>query len=103
MAQSNRPLPPPAESAPVLPETKRSLIRVWFADGTFKIINPNRPRLLLVFELEFSRPAPDSARENLWIVWHALGRPGDFEDWIDTVDEFEWIQVERGKAFPSEG
>ena len=104
MAVSKRPLPEDQTTAtPALPVTKRSLIRVWFEDGSFKIINPSRPKLLLAFELEHNKPAPEGARENLWLVWHALGRPETLDDWIDTVDEFEWVDVERGKSFPWEG
>ncbi len=98
MAQSRQPRPQPAAPA-ALPATKRRVVRVWFDDENSVTVNPNRPNLLLNFEAEHGKETPETVRENLWLLWHALGRPGEsLEAWIDTVDEVEWLEVERGKA-----
>ena len=94
--------PKPAETATetaAVPVTKRRVVRVWYEDETFDVVNPNRPKLLLVFELEHHKDTPETVRENMWLIWHALGRPGaSLDDWIETVAEVEWLEVERGKA-----
>ena len=92
--------PKPAETAPTaVPETKRRVVRVWYEDNTFDVVNPNRPKLLLVFEVEHGKETPETVRENMWLIWHALGRPAaSLDDWIETVAEVEWLDVERGKA-----
>lgn len=75
-------------------------IRIWYEDGTSsRLFNPNKPRLLFVFEQEFGHDAPETTSEGMWLFWHALGRPGDsFDAWIDTVEDVERISVELGKA-----
>lgn len=81
------------------PSTARR-VRVWFDDGTSSpVVNPNKPALLTAFEAEFGHETPDGARETMWHLWHALGRPGDFDLWFESVEDVEWIEMELGKAF----
>lgn len=75
-------------------------LRVWFEDGTSSpLINPNKPKLLTVFEAEHGRDTPETVTETMWLVWHALGRPGDFDTWNDSVEDLERVEWELGKAY----
>ncbi len=76
-------------------------LRVWFEDGSCsELINPNKPKLLTVFEAEHGRDTPETVAETMWLLWHALGRPGgDFDAWNDTVEELERVEWELGKAY----
>lgn len=103
MAESRQPKPERAfEGAPpvsALPVTRRKVVRVWYEDDSFVVVNPNRPRLLFNFEAEHHKEAPETVAENMWLIWHALARPeGSLEAWVETVAEIEWLEVERGKA-----
>lgn len=102
-----------AKTAPTAGSSKRSMIRIWYNDGTCsKGVNPNRPAALLVFEAEYGHAEPRGVRELMWLVWHMLGRPGPggtvhregadaksaYDDWFVSVDELEQYEEERGKA-----
>lgn len=82
-----------AEPAP----NKKQLV-VYFDDGRVERVNPNRPRLQIAFEAEHDRAMDENYRDVCWICWHALGRQGSFDEWVDTVDEIQPIEVGRGKA-----
>ena len=99
MAQSRQPRPEPAPTQTAAPATKRRVVRIWYDDDTSVTVNPNRPRLLTNFEAEHGKEAPETVAENMWLLWYALGRPdGSLDEWIDRVEEIEWLEVERGKA-----
>ena len=100
MAVSRQPKPEPSPVPELAePVTKRRVVRVWYEDDTSVIVNPNRPKLLFNFEAEHHKEAPETVAENMWLIWHALGRPAaGFDEWVETVAEVEWLEVERGKA-----
>lgn len=75
-------------------------MRVWYEDGSCSaIFNPNKPALLTVFEAEYGHETPRSVPETMWYAWHALGRPGDFTSWMDSVEDVENFEMELGKAY----
>lgn len=74
-------------------------VRLWFTDGSFVEVNPNRPAALVVFELEHDKAEPETVAETMWLLWHCLGRPGTVDEFIASVDDYEPFDEERsGKA-----
>jgi hypothetical protein len=80
------------------PKKTRKLIRVEFDDASVATFNPNRPNLLIAFELEHGEQQPKTHTQLAWLAWHALGRDGKFETWLDTVASIDTTEVEMGKA-----
>lgn len=78
--------------------TSKRLVIVY-DDGRVERINPNRPKLLIAFEMEHGVQQPQTHAQIAWLAWHALGRPADSIDaWLDTVEEIDADEVEMGKA-----
>lgn len=74
-------------------------MRAWTSDGKPSAwVNPNRPALQMMAEVEFGHGAPFDTREAMWLTWHALGRPGDFDTWVETVEDLETTEKVLGKA-----
>ncbi len=80
----------------VEPRKKRRVI-VEFTDGRVEQFPPNNPRLLMAFEAEHGHTNPKGIQEVCWLAWHKLGRPGDLEGFIDSVEEIDLVEVEAGK------
>lgn len=80
------------------PRTRQNL-RVEYTDGTAARLNPNRPALLIAFELEHGVQQPQTHAQIAWIAWHGLGRPdGDLTAWLARVEAIEPEAVTAGKA-----
>lgn len=87
----------PPEAPATHPVTR---MRVWYEDGSNSaIFNPNKPATLAIFEAEYGHDVPETPTEVMWIAWHALGRPGDFDVWMGSVEDLERMEWELGKAY----
>lgn len=88
----------------------RTMMRVWYADGTCsELVNPNRPKALIVLEAHTGKSQPEGVADLMWLVWHCLGRPGAngkpengdddaiYESWFLSTEELDTEEVERGK------
>lgn len=69
-------------------------IVVVFDDGSKQEFNPNRPRFLLDMERKFGVQTPERHEHIAWLAHHALAKGKDFDEWIDTVEEFESVDPE---------
>jgi hypothetical protein len=76
-------------------------IVVHYDDGRRAVFNPNRPRLLLNMEAKWGVQQPDKHEQIAWLAHHAVAPGEPYEDWVDTVDEFESIEGTGPKADPS--
>lgn len=78
-------------------ETERVAV-VIYEDGSKAEVRLTKPALILALEREWGVSSPSGAHQFeqiLWMAWHALKRPTEFEDWIDTVDDVEWVDREK--------
>lgn len=73
------------------------VITLTFTDGHTEEVKLN-PRVLVEIERKFGTDIP-GIEGSLYGAWHRLGRPGAFDDWLDTVEE---IHEEGGASVPSE-
>lgn len=81
------------------PASKRAILVAYFEDGRVQRLNPNRPRLLITFEMEHDgRSEPEGYEDLCWLLWHSMGRPGELDEFIDSIEEIDNEEEERGKA-----
>lgn len=75
-------------------------IRAIFEDGTAsKWINPQKPRLVADWQdAHPDQPEPETAKQNMEFIWLALGKPGEFDPWMDSVETLDTGEFEPGKA-----
>lgn len=71
-----------------------SRIVVHYDDGSTETFNPNRPRFLLDMEKRFGVQTPERHEHIAWLAHHALASDQKFDDWVDTVEEFESVEPE---------
>jgi hypothetical protein len=56
-------------------------------------------RTLIEAERKFGAKLQDAAVEGqFYAAWHRLGRQGDFETWVDSVDDYN---IREGSAVPT--
>lgn len=72
-------------------------LKLTFDDGTSQDVKIN-PRVLVEIERKFGNDWPE-IEGMLYGAWHRLGRPGEFEKWLDTVELMD--RVEEGEAVPT--
>lgn len=83
-----------------MPNVATGLFQVTYIDERPPEHVKVRPRAVLEIERRWPSRLPDMsdfmpAMEGmLYGVWVGLGKPGEFEEWVDTVDEIEAIQVD---------
>lgn len=65
---------------------------ITYDDGTEKVVNVNRPKLLYRFEIEHKKAQPDRWAEVCWLAWQASGDADDgrtLDEWLDDVESIE--------------
>lgn len=70
----------------------KARVVVVYDDGQVAEFNPRRPRLLLDFEDKFHVQAPDTHAQLFWMAHHALAQDTPFDEWVDGVDDVDWIE-----------
>lgn len=82
------------------PAVKRAA-RFTFTDGRVLVVNPPGPRDLLLLErkgVKFKRNKP--VESTFKVAWVKDGQPSDFESWLDTIADMDYVDgepVEPGK------
>ena len=81
------------------PKTRKAdRVHVYFSDGTDALLNPTRPGLMLAFERSEGRAPTDLPSDTLRLCWQSAGSPGDFDSWVESIEDFVQESVEVGKA-----
>jgi len=63
------------------------VISLTFTDGHAEEVKLN-PRVLVEVERKFGATIP-GIEGSLYGAWHRLGRPGVFDEWLDTIESIE--------------
>lgn len=83
-----------------MPSVATGLFKVTYIDERPPEHVKVRPQAVLEIERRWPSRKPDMSdampmmEGTLYGVWVGLGSPGQFEDWVDTVDEIEAISVD---------
>ncbi len=63
------------------------VIQLTFTDGRSEEVKLN-PRILVEVERRFGGTIP-GIEGSLYGAWFRLGRPGVFDEWLDTIEDIE--------------
>lgn len=74
-------------------------VKITYDDGSTDHVRL-KPKDMIMAERHFKHGLPQ-VEGSLYAAWHKLGRPGQFDAWLDRVDEIEQ-DVEGRDPFPSD-
>lgn len=80
------------------------VLRIAFVDGRTEEVTLNL-RVLVEMERKFGQDPPP-VESTLYGAWHRLGRPGPFDDFIDSVESVDPVEAEEAvptQPGPSDG
>lgn len=84
------------------PKKTRPVMKVTYEDGTEEEFRGlRRPKNFVNFERLFGHSPTDSMEDNMRLSWLIAGSPGGakgFEDWLDSIEDYNVDEVEVGKA-----
>jgi hypothetical protein len=63
------------------------VMALTFTDGRKEEVKLN-PRVLVEIERKFGATVP-GIEGSLYGAWHKLGRPGDFDEWLDSLESID--------------
>ncbi len=69
-----------------------NITELIFTDGRVETVKINA-RVMVETERNYKNQIP-ALEGTLWAAWCQLGKPGKFEEWIDTVDDFNRVNGE---------
>jgi hypothetical protein len=76
-------------------------IKLWFNDGQTAEAKLN-PRALIESERKFGDKLQSHAAEGqFFAAWCRLGRPGDFDAWLDTIEDWEEVSEPADPSQPA--
>lgn len=74
-------------------------ISLSFTDGRVEEVTVN-PRCLVEVERKYGQTIP-AIEGTLYGAWIRLGRPDTFDEWLDTVDNFDGATTAADPSLPA--
>jgi hypothetical protein len=76
------------------------IVTLTFDDGRVEEVKMN-PRVLVEIERHYDGKPP-RIEGTLYGAWHKLGRQGDFNAWLDTLEDIDEREGEAANPSPPE-